>query len=632
MRGFARLPLLALPLAVWTCRSDSPSLSQTSTFSLVDEVDTADVEFDEQVFRSVRKDGRLTDAVTIDGRTELSLTPPVPSRIRYRLWIPEKPVLRFAAAAATAGDDALAAALEMSLKLETVDGEETVVIEELIRRRAANQWRDLDIDLSPWAGQEVSLTLATDWRSPREIGQPVLASWGHPVVADATAEYERPHLLLVSIDCLRADHVGAYGYERDTTPNLDELAADGTVFENAFATASWTLPTHMSMLTGLLPSFHGATKWEKLSSSIDYLPELLGEAGYRTSGVVSWVYLSQTYGFERGFHSYQVLDDPEASDVVDRALVELDRGAGQLQFLFVHLYDPHWPYLPPDDLLTRFGERPRDISDLLEITSKQEPPADELAIEEVVRLYDAEIAFADRELGRLFTALEERGLYDDFLIVVTADHGEAFHEHDHWQHSATLYDEITHVPLIVKWPGAAESRNEKPWGASRRSAAPSSQVDIFATMLEHAGIPSPEAESPDPLLVRRVLTGEDQSASDRIVVSEVTFRSPAGTFLKIALRQADRKYVATLSGPTGDDLGVNSVDDEELYDLVADPLERRNLLENGGEDGRSLASPFRAALRSFLDAAKAARALRQGEAVELDDATIEKLRSLGYTY
>ena len=205
--------------------------------------------------------------------------------------------------------------------------------------------------------------------------------------------------------------MSAYGYEHLTTPNIDTVASEGTVFENVFATASWTLPTHMSMLTGLLPSFHGATKWEKLASSVPYLPELLAEAGYRTSGVVSWVYLSQAYGFERGFHSYSVLDEPEASDIVNAAIEELQRGEGQSQFLFVHLYDPHWPYLPPRELLEKFGPRPKDISDLMERTQGQEAPKNASEVEDIIRLYD-------RELGRFFQALKDNGMYDDTLVII----------------------------------------------------------------------------------------------------------------------------------------------------------------------------------------------------------------------
>jgi arylsulfatase len=233
----------------------------------------------------------------------------------------------------------------------------------------------------------------------------------------------------------------------------------------------------MSMLTGLVPSLHGATKWEKLSTSVDYLPELLGGSGYRAAGVVSWVYLSQAYGFERGYDSYQVLDRPRL-DIIGRAIEELHRGRGQPQFLFAHLWDAHWPYLPQEEDLARLGGRPRDISSLLEFIREAKPTKDDRELEEIVRLYDAEIASADRELGRLFREMKRLGLWENALLVITSDHGEAFREHGHWQHSQTLYDELTRVPLIVKWPGQAEPGRE---------SAPVSLVDLV-TFAEAAGL------------------------------------------------------------------------------------------------------------------------------------------------
>jgi arylsulfatase A-like enzyme len=330
--------------------------------------------------------------------------------------------------------------------------------------------------------------------------------------------------------------------------------------------------------------------------------------------VVSWVYLSQAYGFERGYDSYQVLDEPEAFEIIDRAIQELHRGRGQPQFLFAHLWDAHWPYMPKAEDLARMGGRPRDISSLHELIREGTPTRDELQREEIIRLYDAEIAFADRELGRLFREMKALGLWENALVVITSDHGEAFLEHGHWQHSQTLYDELTRVPLIVKWPGQAEPS---------RVSAPVSLVDLFLTFAEAAGTEMP-AGGGSGALARRSLTAPPDEG--RTVLSEVSWRSPSGSFMKVALRDRGRKYIATLSGPPGDDLGVAEVENEELYDLEKDPLERENVLGDVDAVNR-----FRAELRSFLEAARAARSMRQGEPVMLDDDALEKLKSLGYT-
>ena len=599
--------------AVSCCERATPE-REKAAFAMAREIGRGRAEYDEVAFRSIRKDGQLSSQVTMEGRTLLSLTPPVPSSISFGVGVPRDPVFRFSTGAPSLGDEKLRSSVLFEVHVEN-DGEPVLVFSDLIRRRAPNQWRDHEVDLTPWAGKDVTLRLSSRFGAGRGPGRAALVSWGDPVVSDRARKPDRPTLVLVSIDCLRADHVGAYGYALPTTPEIDAVAREGTVFENAFSTASWTLPSHMSMLTGLVPSLHGATKWEKLSSSVDYLPELLGRSGYRAAGVVSWVYLSQVYGFERGYDSYQVLDQPEGFDIIDRAIDELDRGRGQPQFLFAHLWDAHWPYLPQEEDLARLGGRPRDISSLLEFIREAKPTKDDRELEEIVRLYDAEIASADRELGRLFREMKRLGLWENALLVITSDHGEAFREHGHWQHSQTLYDELTRVPLIVKWPGQAEPGRE---------SALVSLVDLFVTFAEAAGIEVP-AGGGTGALARRSLTASPDE--DRTVLSEVSWRSPKGSSIKVALRDRSRKYIATLTGPPGDDLGVAEVENEELYDLVKDPKERENLL---GRDAETV-NRFRAELRSFLEAARAARSLRKGDAVELDNETLEKLKSLGYT-
>jgi arylsulfatase A-like enzyme len=582
--------------------------------SLAREVGSARAELDPIAFRSVRKDGQLAGPITMASRTLHSVTPPVPSSIEFDLDLPPDPVLRFSTGAPSLGDEALRSSIRFEVAVDGGSGPE-VVFSDVLRRRALDQWRDHEVDLARWAGKRVAIRLATRFDPERDAARAAVVAWGDPVVSDRKGAPGRPTLVLVSIDCLRADHVGVYGYSRPTTPNIDALAEEATLFENAFATASWTLPSHMSMLTGLPPSLPGATKWEKLESGLDYLPEILGRSGYRTSGVVSWVYLSQVYGFERGFDSYRVLDQPEGREIVDLAIEELRRGRGRPQFLFVHLWDPHWPYEGAPEDLERMGGRPRDISSLLDLVRSGKPPDDGKEVEEVIRLYDASIAAADRELGRLVEEMKSAGSWESSLVVVTADHGEAFRERGHWQHSQTLYDELTRVPLIVKWPG--KSRPD-------REPAPVSLVDLFATFAATAGV-EVDVGGAGALARRSLAAAPDEG---RIVVSEVSWRSPSGSSIKVALRDRSRKYVATLSGPEAHELDATTVESEELYDLGKDPGERENVLDREGDAlGR-----FRAELRSYLDAARSARSLRKGDAVELDEETLEKLRSLGYTH
>ena len=442
---------------------------------------------------------------------------------------------------------------------------------------------------------------------------PVLASWGNPVLTSVSAPTDEPHLILISLDCLRFDHMGVYGYSRSTTPRINQFARDGMVFENAVSASSWTLPTHMSMLTGLPPSFHGASKWRRLDDSVPYLPERLAQLGYQTVGIASWVYVSQAFGFERGFHVYRVLDQPRAEMVVDEALKVLHDASGQKLFLFLHFFDPHWRYLPPRDFVDRFGPRPDDVSGLLELVADGLPPPSSKEIHQIIDLYDAEIAYMDGEIGRLFDALKEMGMYDSSLIIVTADHGEGFYEHGHWEHTQTLYDELTKIPLIIKWP------NSTPKGRFR---PPVGQIDIFPTLLEGAGI--------EPLStgLRHLGRGGDEGKRNQLT-SEVTWIAPEATTMKVSLRSDQTKYIATLVGPTGDPLAARDITHEELYDLLADPSENNNLAADLRFETRL--SLFRRDLRDFLEEARKLRSERQGREILLEEDVLRKLESLGYT-
>jgi arylsulfatase A-like enzyme len=475
---------------------------------------------------------------------------------------------------------------------------------------------DREADLSRWSGKKVRVTFETKLGGSVPDRQPILAVWGSPVLVSSTAEHEKPNLILISIDCLRADHVGAYGYERNTTPRIDGLAKDGVVFKTAVSTSSWTLPTHMSMLTGLPPSIHGATRRNKLDVSVPYLPEMLARSGYRVDGVVSVPNLSQAFGFERGFHSYFFALDPGADQLVDVALDLIRRGDGQPHFLFLHLLDVHWPYSPPSDFRVRFGERPADISDLLDKVMADKVPSNQEEINQVINLYDGEVAYVDQELGRLFDELKAAGLYERSLIILTADHGEAFYEHGYWKHTQTLYEEMVRVPMIVKWP------EESPTGKVETLV---SQTDVFPTVLEAVG-PTPAGTWA--MSLRRHVDRGPQKMNERTVVTEVTWDAlpNRAAMMKIAFRSEEFKYIATLHGSAVNELSASGVRQEELYDLTRDPSETENVMLESEHQLRF----FRKELRDYFAEASTLRAARRGEAVTLDDTTLERLRALGY--
>lgn len=276
-----------------------------------------------------------------------------------------------------------------------------------------------------------------------------------------------PDVVLLVLDTLRADHLSCYGYERATSPNLDAFAAGAVLYENAVSTAPWTLPSHGSLFTGLLPFQHGAIT-KKTGSKVRpvglgrkpaTLAELLGEAGYESLGFAANVaFLREDYGLARGFDSWmtrRVL----ASQLMPRMLARADQTweQGGEVFLFGNFLDTHRPY--------NAGGRPHFAPEATEQESVElldslyetvlvgTEPADSARLERIRDLYDASIANLDAALGTFFDGLRERGRFDPSLIAVTSDHGEAFGEHDVIEHSKHVIQPLLHVPLIVKEPG-----------------------------------------------------------------------------------------------------------------------------------------------------------------------------------
>ena len=600
-------------LLVASCRG--PSAEPPSTFSFVDQIDRAERELDETRFRSFRPDGRLSGQVTLGTETRQALMPPLPSRLTFEVDIPPEAWLRFGIAVSALGADVSPAHVEFRVRLDDGKGEPETVFEGIVRRREPNRFFDHEVDLSRWSGSRVRLTLDTSSPNPADL--PMMPYWAHPVVVGSEKVHRAPNVLLISLDCVRANHLGAYGYERSTSPRLDELARQAVVFETATAVSSFTHPTHMTMLTGLPPSIHGVSRWRKPDSSIDYLPEILSREGYRTNGIVSGPLLSQSFGFERGFHVYHAFhDETRAPDLADEALEMLRRGRGQPQFLFLHFFDAHWPYWPGDELNTLFGPLSNDTSGLLNKVRNQIPPASDREVQHMMDLYDAEIAYLDREVGRLLDELKKTGMYESSLILVTSDHGEAFLEHGFWEHGQTLYQEMVHVPLLVKWPG-------KP--APQRLTGLVSQTDLFPTILEAAGIERTESAYAG-IPLRRF--EERRDSTGREVVLELTWDPlpdrPAR--MLVAWRGERTKYIASFEAPTVDALYSAPIASEELFDLIHDPGETKNLARE--EEGAVAAN--RRKVLAYLEHARELRATRTGQEVEMDEELRKRLEILGY--
>lgn len=381
-------------------------------------------------------------------------------------------------------------------------------------------------------------------------------------------------VVLFLVDTLRADHLGCYGYERDTSPNLDALAAKGLRFEHCLSQSTWTRPSTASIHTGLYPSQHGVNVIGSIvHERFHTLAEVLQGNGFRTAafGYNPHVF-SERIGFNQGFERFQEMlspgevEDPDplrmdhgarAPRIVDAALDWLDEIGGERSFLYVHLIDAHMPYQPPSpfDELFRDGVAipEHDVWDLTNNYSSLSPEERQL----VTDLYDGEIASLDQELGRFLRGLEERGRMENTLFLFVSDHGEELGDHGGFGHgNGQMYDEIVRVPFVMHVPGLAPE-----W---RGQAVDSlvQQVDLLPTVVDVLGLPRP-----DGLPGISVLTSDLEPARirGRVGISEVQ----GATSYRKALMLDDTKYIRTWLPGAG----------EEFFALGTDAQERHNLLE-----------------------------------------------------
>lgn len=368
-------------------------------------------------------------------------------------------------------------------------------------------------------------------------------------------------MIVLTIDTLRADRLGIYGHHRDTSPNIDALALDSIVFDNAVTPETMTQPSVASMWTSLYPYETGVVgNLYRLEDGYVTLAEILQAASFDTGAFVSnYVLIRELSNQQQGFAVYDDVLDKErlaggerrAAGTVDRALEWLDRERTGPFFLWVHLMDPHGPYDPPapfDEAFRRRGGKPRLIA-------RARIPVYQFRGSRDRRFYldnyDGEIAYMDRELGRLLDGLRERGLYDDALIVFQADHGEHLGEHGiYFSHAGHVYEGALRVPLLLKLPGSRRA------GLPERSAELVSLLDVAPTVLDVVGLPIPDHYRGRSLLE----AGSDEDGRKLLVRS-------AGPQVR-ALRTRDRVLIHIIDSKTRKVVG------REYYDLASDPRQR----------------------------------------------------------
>jgi len=413
------------------------------------------------------------------------------------------------------------------------------------------------------------------------------------------------NVLLVSVDTLRPDHLGCYGYARDTSPNLDALCRESVVFRQTIAQAPSTLPSHASILTSLLPAQHGAFFADRhaLDSSILTLTEVLQAKGYRTAAFTGGGQMEAVWGLNQGFETYESIKNDHFEQIVDKARTWLGRireeSPSSPFFLFLHTYEVHHPYTPDEADLARFVDPKSggwlgpsvEISELKQLNNRSRPLAPGM-LEFIEGAYDAEIRSMDRALGKLLSVLEESGLADSTLVVFTSDHGEEFGEHGWYGwHAHTLYDELLRVPLVVRFPDGL--------GAGHEISRQVRSLDIAPTVLEAVELAVPEQFGGTGLL--RAIRGEKLDRLFAISQQDLSrTQRPAAS-----VRTERWKYY-----------------DGRLFDLKADPGEQVNVSNSHWD----LIEGFRAVLDETLENAR----LSGGDPVELDSETRHQLKALGY--
>ncbi len=442
---------------------------------------------------------------------------------------------------------------------------------------------------------------------------------------------EPRNILLIVADTLRPDHLGCYGFDRPTSPNLDRLAEEGVLFSDFNTVIPATLPSFSSLLTSKYPKDHGAARnGYPLGEGHLRLSEVFRDGGFETAAFVASYCVSAEFGMARGFdhfdeefaistglpHNKLVRKADAVSDAFISWLKETGKGRERRFFAMVHYFDPHWPYDQPDPWRVPFCERGKDlivgaIRNVLDARKHlAEGGKPDQRCRDIHDLYSGEIAFMDHEINRVLDAVEEAGIAGETLVVFTADHAETFWEHpDYFDHGLYVYDTNLRIPLIFHWPGGLEG--------GRKIAAPLSSIDLAPTLLELAGLSVPGAfrgRSFAPLV-----RGEEDRTPSLLFAEackpyDVEEGAPRLNFNKArSVRDGLWKFVTVPF--------MNNR--RELYNLATDPNETTNLIRNPSYAEK--ADALAAELEQWAE-----RFEKGKDAGPLDAETEEKLKALGY--
>ena len=612
---------------------------------LLQPTDVADADFEIESVRLVfRKEhlSTISAGVGWQGLSESyreSIVTRAPERARFTVSLPADPVL----------DLALGTVEELPVTFRIEVGDDVVLRRTLT---TPHRWEEVTIDLGHLANQDVAVTLALEGREEGAIG-----FWGAPAIRSrgataAGAVEDRPGfhpprgVVLVLFDTLRKDHLNAYGYERETAPNVARLAADGVMFSDAIAQGAWTKVSVPSILSSTYPTSNGIYELaHKLPAAADTLAESFRAAGYATWGATANGFSGRASNLHQGmevFHEPGSLVVPEgqhrsksARALVDRLLPWLDSHADAPFFVFLHTTDPHSPYQPYRPYDTFWGEadakqrHDEEMEKIRPIIDREERTGGLPHREDLIEAgvdpeaydrreldwYDGATRAADAEIERLMEKLEALGIADDTLVVFFSDHGEEFRDHGGGFHEENVYGELLNVPLVFRWPAAIPAGQVVDQTVEMLNLAP--------TVLDLVGLATPERMTGESLAPLLSLDGLEHSWRARPAVSEWRRRTdqldaPFGDAYSIIVD--DWKLIRNVNHP-GD------AAEHELYSHAADPLDQQDVAGDNPEVVERLSGE----LDKWLAWAESLELPTDAEATEgLDAAELERLRSLGY--
>lgn len=466
-----------------------------------------------------------------------------------------------------------------------------------------SRFEEFKYDLSTFGGQKCSLNfeLNTIDGKPTQEEKKILVAWGSPTIYPVK-KIDELNVILVSLDTLQADHLGCYGYNRDTSPNIDKFATNNVMFLNAASCSNWTLPSHLSMLTGLYPTEAGVlqpgfTGNNFIAENAVTIAEYMREAGYKTAGFHGGRYVSDFFGFDKGFDLYRIAGEKDVATGVDETLSWITRNSKYKFFVFFHTYEIHAPYT--HDYFLKNSDK-NSLSDN----------------EKRIAAYDSDIRYTDIQIGRLIDGLKKAGLYDRTILILTSDHGENFdfvnQALNSGMHGRTLYESEVRIPLII---GGA-----KFFGESKKINSQVSSADILPTLCGIIDIP-----------LKRDIRGIDLQKmikKDDYASRVVYMNAPQLSYEMRGLRSSGYKLIKTAY--TVKDSGKKKTNTKwEFYNLEKDSSEKNNIWNF---QNAMMKSYSKLLLQITSDIKKKTASLRANKPVDdIENKQLrEELKALGY--